>query len=1410
MTSEEVPARGFVHLHVHTEHSKQDGVIRVADLVTWAAGEGMPAVATTDHGNDAAAWKFAQACKAAGIKPIHGIEAYMALVPDGTHVDADQRDKTTGEHLNPVLAWDDPRVRFAQTARMQPDAETGKVKRNTNNHLTVLARTSTGWRNLTAMMNAAERSFYLKPLIDYALLRTHGSSTWDEETKSLVPGQPGDGGLIVLSGCLGGPVASEVAMARSVDEDGQVVWDEHYLDRARTALDHLIACVGVDNVYVEVMEHGLGAEGIDHVKMLMTLAREAGVRVVATNDAHYLGGCEHGPDENGHIAHDGCDADAHDSWLVSGENARRKGKGKAIRKDDPDRWRFNGAGYWLRTETEMRDLYSSKAWQAACDETVALAGRVEDDIIPFVPLRLPKFPVPADVVAEWETCDQAKYPTAADYLLHRNVVEGAKRLYADPQTGKITEEARERLAFEEKVIFDKGISDYFLIVADAIEWARSDRGLPTAEHPLGKPGEKKPILVGPGRGSAAGAAVSYCVGIVMVDPLRHHLLFERFLNPDRTGMPDIDVDFESARRDEIYDYVAARYGQRYVARIGAFQMAKSKRAIKDAARVLERVPLGDALAKTVPVHQGSPQPFKKLWNEENAEATEFRTLAAGDYDAGRVVRLAQAFEGVVAGEGIHAAGIIISDEPLDTLIPMRLQRKGAEILSEVPIALWDGVDIDAFGMLKLDALSIENLDYLAAAVDHIEARTGQRIDVAHFDVPDPDDLANPQVQAAWARLREGRTAGVFQLESGGMTELCVQVSPSRYDDLSALVALYRPGPMGSGEHVRYAERKNGRQEISYDHLTRDPAEREVIASVLDETYGSVVYQEQMMRLAGAVSGFTAGERDKLRKVISKKKSEDLDAMWDRFLEGGLSTTTPSGATKPAFAESTLRALWVTFKAAGEYAFNKAHSVAYGYLGFVTGLFTANYSVDYGAGVLGVTAKPGKRRAALTSLKADGIETLAPDVNRSGVDTAPDDQAVRLGLSEIRDVGKQSETIVAVRQAGGEFTSLADFVARTSGVPVSATEALIEAGAFDAIEPYTSRRAMMKAARAIGDVVVPIPEAAEWSALEKAARQRNRLGVSLGVHPVSHYAETLRTYRFADGTAIGRNSAQTLMPLRKVLDAERIDYAVTAGLLTAWEPRVTRKGGKMVTFTIETATQEFTGIAFDRGLATLDHTPRLGDIIAVAGAVQDKEVTMTSTDPETGEDVEETSIRREMVADRFEVIPVDADERPASAETQATREEAASSASRLADLSAHASQVATAIAARPRTRATATRAKGAALTAEPDQEPLPEPPAAEPDPYIGVGWLDVASGHYEPEQIQWLRGLAPTVEISEITGVLSVPVEGLRRDITRKGGKRWLVLLGSTRDQAQALAAEGETTGPSAGPAAGSLTAAEAS
>jgi DNA-directed DNA polymerase III PolC len=732
--------RPFVHLHTHSSHSLRDSIATVEGLVAAAAADAQPALAVTDHGSLGGTWKLTAEADRAGLVAIPGAELYLAF---GSRL----------ERVAGVGAGDGDGP--GDDGDGDPGAS-GGTKRRSYQHLTVLAVDPAGWRNLMAVSAAAHEpeAFWHKPRVDMDLLASHSE------------------GLVVLSGCLGGPVAGPVAA-----RDGEA---------AEANLASLVDAFGGANVYVEVMDHGIPAE-TRIVGDLVGLANRFGLSLVATNDAHHAAAG---------------DADAHDAWLCMGSDAT---------VSTPGRWRFTGSGYHLRTAAEMRALFDDQpGTEKACDTTLEIASRVAGRVIAPPGRYLPRFgPLPDGL--------------SADRHLMQLVAAGAKRLYGNPLPAVV----RERLRTEYDVIVGQGFSDYFLIVADMVDWARSQG-----------------IRTGPGRGSAGGSAVSYCLGITRIDPIANGLLFERFLDPTRAGMPDIDTDFETRGRDRVIAYLTERWGVDRVARIGTTGYIRSRSALKSAGRVLSDPPLGNLLSTKVTLGAGGqPLPIAELTDPTNEAAAPFRSaLATAGTRGAEIVELARAWEGVASNVGIHACGVLVSQAPLTDLVPVRRDHAAKDPWPGL-ISEWDGWDCDALGALKLDALAIRNLDMLSDTAEAVNARwPGIGFDP---DTVSMDPAADPRAAAAWRLIGEGRTAGCFQLETGGMQQLCRDVAPTTLGELADVIALYRPGPLAENMHTLYAERKAGRgSKDFYDVYTDDPAEAEILSTVLGETRGACVARGQ--------------------------------------------------------------------------------------------------------------------------------------------------------------------------------------------------------------------------------------------------------------------------------------------------------------------------------------------------------------------------------------------------------------------------------------------------------------------------------------------------------------------------------------------------------------------------------------
>ncbi|WP_375000101.1 DNA polymerase III subunit alpha [Aeromicrobium sp. CTD01-1L150] len=1097
----------YVHLHVHSEYSLLDGLGRMDRLVAAAADDGQPALALTDHGTLSGAFKFRNACLAAGIKPILGMEAYLAIGDD---------------RFNPHRV----QVADGDVSAVDDDAGGAATKTKANEHLTLLSTSSRGWRNLVSIHNKAQHSFHGKPLADTALLAEHAED------------------LICLTGCLGGPVAGPASRGD--------------LDEARTNLNRLVEVFGVDNVYVELMEHGIEVEQVN-LRRLRDLALEAGLKLVVTNDCHY-------PDE--------AMATAHEAWL-----AVQSGK----RLDDPKRFKFNGEGFWVKTADQMRAMFTGQAWQRGCDVTVEIADRCCDD--PFADLtgrKLPQYGRLPDGVSAREH-------------LYDKVKAGAVERWGAPLPVPV----KERLRDELDTVAEAGVEDYFLIGEEMMTWARSQG-----------------IATGRGRGSAGGFATSYALGLTGVDPLRYGLLSERFLERGRTDLPDIDYDFEARRRDEVIAHLVAEYGSDRVARIGTLGLSRTRASIKDAARALGSK-LGEPLSKKVPVEGGKPLPFSTLLDESVDKTQDFRDEVAkhGD-EADEVVELARSFEDVVKGESIHACGVVVSAVDLDDLIPLRLERKHGKIVGS-PIACFDGDDIEQFGLLKLDVLGVNNLDRVAEALSMIAESTGEQLSID--TLPDPDGEQTARVRAAWDMLAEGRSSGVFQLDSSGMRDLLIASAPQSLEELSDVIALYRPGPMSSGAHDEYASRKSGAAEVAYDRYTDDPDEAAALGAVLDPTHGLMIYQELLMRLGTVVAGFDAAGRSKLRKAVGKKKKDLMDQVGRDLIDGAEAEVVDEDGevVSPVFFRRTAERLWEDIKGAGEYAFNKSHSVTYGALSFINAYLKANWPVEFGAAVLAMTPKDAeKRKLVLDSLAEEGIAVEAPDINTAQATTTAVGGRVVIGLAEIRDVGQVAEQIVAERESDGPFTSVRNLFVRvrvpngedggTRALSAKTIEALIEAGALDQFGP---RRGLLTVALAAKAVETDVPDL-EWGTLERSARQRHRLGFTVGQSPLVELKPLLKQWRPADVNADGVRFAAAPVPLPKAAKSD--GTLLTLGILTSWKVFP----GSRASFTIEGTTQAMPVTMWNRSLAPAlkrSGEPTIGDVVAVLGRSQRRVFTREVTD-----------------------------------------------------------------------------------------------------------------------------------------------------------------------------------------------------
>ena len=901
---------GFVHLHVHTEYSMLDGAARVDELVKEVANQGMPAIAITDHGNVFGAYEFNKKAIAAGVKPIIGIEAYVA----------------------PESRFDKRRVKWADGG--EDDVSGGGAY----THMTLLAENNEGLSNLFKLSSLASlEGYYYKPRMDRDLLSKYGK------------------GLIATTGCPGGEIQTRLRMGAYKE--------------AKQAASELRDIFGAENFYLEIMDHGIDIE--TRVKAdLLKLGKELGLPLLATNDLHYTN-------------HE--DAASHEALLCV-----QSGSTLA----DPKRFKFENNEFYLKSAKEMRKLFSDIP--EACDNTLLIAERCNITMRENENL-LPQYSVP-------------KGETEDSWLRKESNIGLLEKL-----DGKVEPKYQERLDYELEVMIKMGFPGYFLVVSDLCSHARS----------VG-------IRVGPGRGSAAGSLVSYALGITALDPIKHGLLFERFLNPERISMPDIDLDFDERRRSEMIAYATQKYGEDRVAQIITYGTIKSKQALKDSTRVLGYpYAIGDKLTKALPPSvMGKDISLAGVFdstNERYGEAGEFRSLYELDPDSKRIVDTARGLEGLKRQWGVHAAGVILSKEPLLDIIPIHRREADGAIITQFDMGACESI-----GLLKMDFLGLRNLSVLDDCLLNIKANKG--IDLA-LETLTLDDVKTYQL------LGRGETLGVFQLDGGPMRALLRQMNPDSFEDISAVIALYRPGPMGVNAHNDYADRKNKRQVVVPIH----PELTESLSEILGDTYGLIVYQEQVMAIAQKVAGFSLGRADLLRKAMGKKNKDILDKEFVNF---------EKGMTDNGFSKSAIDKLWETLIPFSDYAFNRAHSAGYGMVSYWTGYLKANYPTEYMAALL-TSVRDDKDKSALylNECRRMGIKVLPPDVNESQSDYTSLGNDIRFGLTAIRNVGENVvASIVANRLVAGRYESFGDFLAKVDANVCNkkTIESLIKGGAFDSL------------------------------------------------------------------------------------------------------------------------------------------------------------------------------------------------------------------------------------------------------------------------------------------------------------------------------------------------------------------------
>ncbi|TQL48140.1 DNA polymerase III alpha subunit [Homoserinimonas aerilata] len=928
-------------------------------------------------------------------------------------------------------------------------------------HMTLLSASNEGLHNLFRLSSRASlEGYYFKPRMDRELLSTYA------------------GGLIATTGCPSGEVQTRLRLGQ--------------YEEAKKAAADFRDIFGKENYFAEIMDHGLGIER-RIMSDLLRLAKDLELPLVATNDLHYT----HAHDATSHAA------------LLCVQS------GTTL--DDPKRFKFDADEFYLKSASQMRQLFRDHP--EACDNTLLIAERCDvtfDEGANF----MPRFPVP-----EGET-EESWFVKEVDKGLHYRYPDG------------IPADVRRQADYEVGVILQMGFPGYFLVVADFINWSK-DNG----------------IRVGPGRGSGAGSMAAYAMRITDLDPLRHGLIFERFLNPDRVSMPDFDVDFDDRRRGEVIKYVTEKYGDERVAQIVTYGTIKAKQALKDSSRVLGfPFGMGEKLTKAMPPPiMGKDIPLTGIFDKDHPrykEAGDIRAVVESDAEAKTVFETALGLENLKRQWGVHAAGVIMSSEPLIDIIPIMKREQDGQIVTQ-----FDYPACEALGLIKMDFLGLRNLTIIDDALDNIESNRGHRPVLEDLELDDPD---------AYALLARGDTLGVFQLDGGPMRGLLRLMKPDNFEDISAVIALYRPGPMGADSHTNYALRKNAMQEITPIH----PELEEPLQEILGGTYGLIIYQEQVMSVAQKVAGFSLGQADILRRAMGKKKKSELDKQYEGF---------SGGMKERGFSDAAIKALWDILLPFSDYAFNKAHSAAYGVISYWTAYLKAHYPAEYMAALLtSVGDSKDKLAIYLNECRRMGIKVLPPDVNESiGFFAAVGDD-IRFGLGAVRNVGfAVVDQIRHARDEKGRFIAFHDFLKK---VPISVAnkrtiESLIKAGAFDSLGD--TRRALYeihedaaegavrdKRAEANGQVgfnfddlwdepqaAGGVPERPEWSKRDKLLFEREMLGLYVSDHPLAGLELQLAKHASVTIADILGGEA--------VSDGETVTIA---GLVTSVQHRTARNSG----------------------------------------------------------------------------------------------------------------------------------------------------------------------------------------------------------------------------------------------------------
>lgn len=1094
----------FVHLHVHTYYSILDGQSSVQKLVDKAVADGMKGMAITDHGNMFGIKEFYNYCKKVNGK----------LKAEGK------------EPFKPIFGCE---MYVARRTKDDKEKEKGDMG---GYHLIVLAKNYNGYKNLIKLVSRAwVDGYYMRPRTDRADLEKYHED------------------LIVCSACIAGEVPAKILKGDMEGAREAIEWyhrvfgDDYYLELQRHRVTNPHQRANRETYPLQVRAN----------KALMELAEEYGIKTVCTNDAHFV------DEEN---------AEAHDHLLCLST-------GKDL--DDPNRMLYSKQE-WFKTREEMNAVFSDVP--EVLSNTLEILDKVETYSIDHAPI-MPFFPIPEEfgteedvrrkysekqLYDEFTTDENGENPLPpeegeqkikrlggyeklyrikfeADYLA-KLAYDGAKRLYGDP----LPEEVAERVKFELHIMKTMGFPGYFLIVQDFINSARDELG----------------VMVGPGRGSAAGSVVAYCLGITKIDPIKYDLLFERFLNPDRISLPDIDTDFDDDGRGKVLEWVEDKYGHDKVAHIITYGTMATKNSIKDVARV-EKLPLdvSNHLCKAIPdrlpdgLKMNLPNAIKCVPELREAEASP-------DPQLSNTIKYAKMLEGTVRGTGIHACGTIICRDAISDWVPVSTAEDKSDPGHKLLATQYDGHVIEETGLIKMDFLGLSTLSILKEAVENIRFTQGIEVDLDNIPIDD---------ELTYKLYQEGRTVGTFQFESAGMQKYLRELKPTVFEDLIAMNALYRPGPM---DYIpSFIARKNGKEEIKYDIPCME--------KYLKDTYGITVYQEQVMLLSRQLANFTRGESDALRKAMGKKKKDIVDAMKPKFIEGG---------KKNGHDPKVLEKIWADWEKFASYAFNKSHATCYSWVAYQTAYLKAHYPAEFMAGNMSRCLNDiTKITKLMNECQAMGIACMGPDVNESRQKFSANKKGeVRFGLGAIKGMGDAAaQAIIDEREKNGQYKDIFDFVQRVnlSAVNSKALESLVLSGAFDGFkikresffarnpdgrtfletlmrygqvyqqEKNESRQSLFGAMEEVEIATPAIPQAESWSAIEKLNRERDLVGIYLSAHPLDEFEFILK------------NLCNTqCQELNDRIELSKKQEVVLGGIVTAVRSKYTKTGKPCGFVTIE--------------------------------------------------------------------------------------------------------------------------------------------------------------------------------------------------------------------------------------------------